>query len=539
MTVDYLSTLNSKGSGLNITQLVGSIVDAEIEPAKALVNDKSSANDLSVSEVGMMRSRMSALQTGLQSAGTGGLFNLQSSSEAVSMTVTDNSALSAGVTQLGVTQLASVQVLEFGGYSAADATLSAGTLTVEVGAWENGTFSANGDVDSRLITLSSSSTLSDLAAELDGLDGITAQVVDKGNGTFSLSVVSEMGKENALRFTASTGGPADFDTTDGSNEVTAASNAEIVLNGITLERPSNRLSDIMPGVELTLASVTSSAASLNVVQDRVGATAQLQALVSDINTLRSYLDTATARGFNGAASGALAGDAGIAAIKREISALTTTPLNGFGSEPLYLSEIGVRTELDGTLSLDEELLNDVFETSPEKFQAVYQSLYTIEQSNLGVSFGFTSQPPEGVYNFVYDADAETATINGQSLSSRRNSEGQQEFYRLTGDFDGITIKVLEGAPVDSEVYIGVSLVDKLSKYFEGVLGKQGEILAKETYFREKATEYIEALSDLDERAVVLEARELKRFAKMEQMVTQLKSTGEYITTMMDAWSKSD
>jgi flagellar hook-associated protein 2 len=44
---------------------------------------------------------------------------------------------------------------------------------------------------------------------------------------------------------------------------------------------------------------------------------------------------------------------------------------------------------------------------------------------------------------------------------------------------------------------------------------------------------------LDERAVVLEARELKRFAKMEQMVTQLKSTGEYITTMMEAWNKSD
>ena len=72
-----------------------------------------------------------------------------------------------------------------------------------------------------------------------------------------------------------------------------------------------------------------------------------------------------------------------------------------------------------------------------------------------------------------------------------------------------------------------------------MLGKQGEISAKETYFREKATEYTEALSDLDERAVVLEARELKRFAKMEQMVTQLKSTGEYITTMMDAWNKSD
>ena len=38
MEVDYLSTLNSGGSGLNITQLVDSIVAAEIEPVKALIN---------------------------------------------------------------------------------------------------------------------------------------------------------------------------------------------------------------------------------------------------------------------------------------------------------------------------------------------------------------------------------------------------------------------------------------------------------------------------------------------------------------------
>ena len=209
---------------------------------------------------------------------------------------------------------------------------------------------------------------------------------------FSLSVVSKMGKENALRFTASTGGPVDFDTTDGTNEVTAASNAKIVLNGITLERPSNRLSDIMPGVELTLASVTSSAVNLNIIQDRVGATAQLQALVSDINTLRSYLDTATARGLNGAAPGALAGDAGIAAIKRELSALTTAPLNGFGSEPLYLSEIGVRTELDGTLSLDEERLNYMFENAPEKGGATAR----IKASIAKISSRQSIKPSSGV-----------------------------------------------------------------------------------------------------------------------------------------------
>ena len=34
MAVDYLSALNSKGSGLNITQLVDSLVKAETEPKK-------------------------------------------------------------------------------------------------------------------------------------------------------------------------------------------------------------------------------------------------------------------------------------------------------------------------------------------------------------------------------------------------------------------------------------------------------------------------------------------------------------------------
>ena len=35
MAVDYLSALNSKGSGLNITQLVDSLVKAETEPKKS------------------------------------------------------------------------------------------------------------------------------------------------------------------------------------------------------------------------------------------------------------------------------------------------------------------------------------------------------------------------------------------------------------------------------------------------------------------------------------------------------------------------
>ena len=40
MAVDYISALNTKGSGLNITQIVDSLVDAETQPKKDLINDK-------------------------------------------------------------------------------------------------------------------------------------------------------------------------------------------------------------------------------------------------------------------------------------------------------------------------------------------------------------------------------------------------------------------------------------------------------------------------------------------------------------------
>ena len=40
MAVDYLSALNSKGSGLNITQLVDSLVQAETAPLSSQIEQK-------------------------------------------------------------------------------------------------------------------------------------------------------------------------------------------------------------------------------------------------------------------------------------------------------------------------------------------------------------------------------------------------------------------------------------------------------------------------------------------------------------------
>ncbi|MDG0984513.1 MAG: flagellar filament capping protein FliD, partial [Planktomarina sp.] len=316
MAVDYLSTLNSGGSGLNITQLVDSIVAAEIEPTKALINKQVSENDLAISEVAKFRARAATLEGALSVAGATGLFQVQSSSAATAIAVTDMGALETGSISVKTTQLATRQVLEFEGFASLDAAIPAGTLTIETGSWSaDNVFTTNPDSTAQTVAIASGGTsLSEFSTDLNAITGVTAQVIAKGDGTFSLSVMSEYGTENALRLTASSNGPTDFDTSDGGHEITAAQDAELIVNGITISRETNSISDIVAGATLTLNEVTSSNVTLSVATNATTATADLQALIDQINTMRSYLEAATARGANGAEPGALAGDASISAI---------------------------------------------------------------------------------------------------------------------------------------------------------------------------------------------------------------------------------
>ncbi|MDC1182669.1 flagellar filament capping protein FliD [Planktomarina temperata] len=543
MAVDYLSTLNSGGSGLNITQLVDSIVAAEIEPAKALINKQVSENDLAISEVAKFRARAATLEGALSVAGATGIFQVQSSSAATAIAVTDMSALETGSMSVKTNQLATRQVLEFEGFASLDATIPAGNLTIETGSWSaNNVFTTNPDGTAQTVTIANGGTsLSEFSNVLNALSGVTAQVIAKGDGTFSLSVMSEYGAENALRLTASSGGPTDFDTTDGGNEITSAQDAELIVNGITISRETNTISDIVAGTTLTLNEVTTSNVNLTVATNLTTAKADLQALIDQINTMRSYLAAATARGANGTEPGALAGDASISAIKRELSSITTAPLNGFGDNPVYLSEVGVKTNRDGSLSLDETQLETILINNPEKLDAIYNSLNAIELDTLEVSFSSNATPPEGVHSFAYDAASDTATLNEISLSSRINSAGAREFYKIGGTFSGLVINagnhVQADGDLSTKVYVGQSLVDKLSTYLETITATSGDITKKETYLNARSSEYKEQLTEAETKADIIQARELRKFAEMEKAVTQLKSTGDYITTLMDAWAK--
>jgi flagellar hook-associated protein 2 len=62
---------------------------------------------------------------------------------------------------------------------------------------------------------------------------------------------------------------------------------------------------------------------------------------------------------------------------------------------------------------------------------------------------------------------------------------------------------------------------------------------REDSLRDTIAEETSALDALDTRSEDLRARYLSRFTEMERVITQLNSTGDYLTNLIDAWNSDN
>ena len=68
---------------------------------------------------------------------------------------------------------------------------------------------------------------------------------------------------------------------------------------------------------------------------------------------------------------------------------SSTQLSGFGASGIYLSNLGVRTEKNGLLSLNTSILETELKNNPTSLDAIFNSMYSSTSSLLSVS-GSTS-----------------------------------------------------------------------------------------------------------------------------------------------------
>ena len=130
----------------------------------------------------------------------------------------------------------------------------------------------------------------------------------------------------------------------------------------------------------------------------------------------------------------------------------------------------------------------------------------------------------------------SATLDSVSMSADITNN---IFTITSGNAAGLKVKY-SGLGADATVYYGQSLIDKLTTYLTSVLDSStGQLKTRETTINKEVTDQSALLADLNTQMESLRARYITQFTNMEQAVTSLKSTGEYLTNLFEAMNSDD
>ncbi|MDB5681956.1 MAG: hypothetical protein JWO16_1761, partial [Sphingomonas bacterium] len=140
------------------------------------------------------------------------------------------------------------------------------------------------------------------------------------------------------------------------------------VDGVTVERASNTIDDLLAGVKLQLVGTSTIPVSLTSTTPADALKGAVTDFVDTYNemlkTLNEQLDPQT---------GPLHGDTAAQSLLRSLRSLTTTPIltGGAAGTPTTLGEIGVKTNRDGTLAVDTNTLTHALSVAPDAVEAMF------------------------------------------------------------------------------------------------------------------------------------------------------------------------
>ncbi|MBK6357473.1 MAG: flagellar filament capping protein FliD [Betaproteobacteria bacterium] len=373
------------GSGLDLNNLLTSLMQAEQQPLVALQRKEASFQSR-ISALGSLKGSLSSLQTAAQGfIPTTGQTALNKYAS-FSATVADNTIASAsastgsvaGVYSLEVSALAAGHRLtspnstDLVGTAALTAGLAAGgTLKIELGALTGTSPALAFAADSARelnVTVAAGATLENVrdAINTAATDGrISATIVNGTNGKQLVLSSTKTGTENVMKLSGIGGldfNPAGAGTGTLSqatvNGGQAASNAAFKLNGIAATSSTNTVTGVLDGVTLTL-SKTNVGTPTNLTVTKDSTTSLTTAVNSFVKTFNEAAKSMKDLGYFNAdtkQAGALQGDSTLRGATSQVRSLLQTTAGG-SSAYQTLSNIGIALQTDGTLKLDTTKLN--------------------------------------------------------------------------------------------------------------------------------------------------------------------------------------
>jgi flagellar hook-associated protein 2 len=365
-------TFSGLASGLDSQAIIKALLSLERRPIAALEKRKSlfrSQQNL----FGDLAKKLGALEDSLDDIRKSKTFlgYAVATDRTDSVTATIASGATAGTYDVLVKEIATAQVKSSAGKADRDQTAyGGGTISIVVGGEAVDVVIGNGPGES---------TLDGIANAINGTAGVgvVAQVVDTGIGQnrYQLVLTSRAtGAAGAFELTSDANPAlAALVAEIEGNQIVAAKDALVSVNGIDIQRSSNTITDAILGVTLSLKAKdqTTVATKVTVSTDLAATGDKIQEFVDDYNAIVDFLETQSSIGAGGRADGPLFGDSTLrnlrtslrshfgSAVASVATAFNLPGLVGIDAESNGRLKFD-RTEFETALAADEEAVRGLF-----------------------------------------------------------------------------------------------------------------------------------------------------------------------------------
>lgn len=542
------TTGTTTSTSVDWSALITAAVNAKLTAATT-ISTSITNNEAKISAYQTLQTDLSTLSSGLSSLATAVVNSLAtnafatraatisssgdvSASSALSMSVSNGAA--TGDHTLTISQVATAQKVV--GTSQSSQTSALGY---------SGTFSLGlGSGSTADITVTSTMSLQDVVDAINAQTSTTdvqASIVQVSSGSYEMvltgtedaadiSYSSTSGDDilNELGVTDSTGAFADV--------LQTSQAAEFSLDGISMTRDTNDITDVLTGVTFNLLQATPSGTSLSISiePDTSQIETAVESLVTNYNTFRDAVIAQQATASDGTAdsSAVLFGDGTMRDIMESLqNALTST----VGA--LTMADLGLSFNEKNELELDTSTLSNVLSTNLSGVTTLLSAQTKISSSQLSVINTGTS-PQSFTLDLTVDSfgnlssasiggDSSLFTVSGTTIIGAAGTAYAGMAFTYSGSTSQ-SITVTSTSGIATQLY-------QLSKTSSSTSGSLQTLIANLT---DRDTELQQKVNDIESAASAYQTQLQTQYAKYQAAITSANNTLTYLKALLNSSSSS-
>ncbi len=541
--------LTAMSSDIDTEQLTQSLYEAKRLPALR-IERKIEVGDAKVQAYGELKSQLEQMQSALDGLrnppGFAGLednlFERKAAFFSSDTTTPPGTLLAVQATnradvgsfELAVDELATSHKIMSEPFAAADAPIgaaAAGTLTVALGGGTSADVAVSADMDVY--------GLRDAINAESATTGVQASVLKLADADHRLVLTGqETGAANEIALS----GPAALTAKLDDEELSAAGDARLRIDGVAVVRPDNTIDDLLDGVTLDLYQAEPGTdVTVDIEPDFTGAKEAIQGFVDAYNGLRDFIDGQRAVDDEGDVdklASPLFGDTLLRTIGQQLGFEVGAAVDGLADDaPTTLGQIGIDMDENGRLAVNAAELDDALLQNPAAVRGVLEFQATTSDPGLAVYKRPATLPStdfqveklgDGSWQLTDGGLTLALEVDGDTLRAPEDSAyaGLTMFWTAADDPSG---------PIDVEASQGIA--DRLHGVIERAVDATDGSLRQATEDTNAQIDgWREDIAKIESRAEDYRLMLVDKFARLETALSLSESMLNQVRAQTDAMS---